>query len=98
MLDTTNKKVLGKFKDEIHGLVMTEFIGLNPKCYSFNHINNEKCSNKKKLKGISKVVVKNEISHNDYINTMKTNNQVKKNVVALRSFDHQIYTIKNEKI
>ena len=44
------------------------------------------------------MVVKNEISHNDYINTMKTNNQVKKNVIALRSFDHQIYTIKNEKI
>ncbi|MFM7990514.1 MAG: hypothetical protein ACKPKO_65465 [Candidatus Fonsibacter sp.] len=44
------------------------------------------------------MVVKNEISHNEYINTMKTNNQVKNNVISIRSFDHQIYTIKNEKI
>ena len=26
-----NENVLGKFKDELHGLVMTEFPGLNPK-------------------------------------------------------------------
>ncbi|MFM7982933.1 MAG: hypothetical protein ACKPKO_26775 [Candidatus Fonsibacter sp.] len=31
MLDTTNKQVLGKFKYEIHGLVMTDFVSLNPK-------------------------------------------------------------------
>ncbi|MFM7978157.1 MAG: hypothetical protein ACKPKO_02480, partial [Candidatus Fonsibacter sp.] len=78
MLDTTNKKVLGQFKDEIHGLVMPEFIGLNPKCYNFNHINEENMiTYKKKLKGVSKVVVKNEIKHGDYINALKTNNQVK---------------------
>ena len=29
---------------------------------------------------------------------MTTNNQVKNNVIAIISFDHQIYTTKNEKI
>ncbi|MFM7986246.1 MAG: hypothetical protein ACKPKO_43730, partial [Candidatus Fonsibacter sp.] len=70
---------------------------MNPKFYSFNHIKNETCTTKKKLKGVSKVVVKNKIKHDDYINTMKTNNQANNNVIAIRSFDHQIYTINNEK-
>jgi hypothetical protein len=30
-----NKNVLGKFKDELHGLPMTEMLGLNPKSYAF---------------------------------------------------------------
>ncbi|MFM7980041.1 MAG: hypothetical protein ACKPKO_12065 [Candidatus Fonsibacter sp.] len=47
--------MLGKFKDEIHGLVMTEFIGLNPTCYSFNHIKKENMiTNKKTLKSCIK--------------------------------------------
>ena len=28
--DDTNDKVVGKFKDAMHGLVMTEFLALNP--------------------------------------------------------------------
>ena len=33
--DVTNKKVLGKFEDEMHGTSITELIGLIPKMYSF---------------------------------------------------------------
>ena len=38
--DITNKKVLMKFKDEMKSLILTEFIGLKPKMYSFNYIDN----------------------------------------------------------
>jgi hypothetical protein len=35
--DNTNKKVLGKFKDENNSLLITEFLALNPKVYSFKY-------------------------------------------------------------
>ena len=61
--DNSNIKVLGKFKDELNTLIMTEFIALNPKVYSINHqtldeFNIVKIKNKKTLKGVSKTVVK----------------------------------------
>ena len=60
--DNATKKVLGMFKDELSSIPMKEFTALNPKVYSFEGVN----ENAKKLKGISKVVVKKEITHNDY--------------------------------
>ena len=35
--DDTNNKVVGTFKDEMHGLVITELHALSPKVYSVNH-------------------------------------------------------------
>ncbi len=103
MKDNTNKKVLGKFKDEMNSLLITEFIALNPKVYSVNYqsldeFKRVEIKNKKTLKGVSKVVVKNEIKHSDYVNTLKTNEIARRNVVSIRSFNHQLYTYKQNKI
>ena len=56
--DDTNKKVLGKFKDEMNSLIIKEYISLNPKGYSINNLENNVIINKKVLKGVSKAVVK----------------------------------------
>ena len=102
--DDTNKKVLGKFKDEMNSLLIKEFISLNPKVYSIIHQEYNKETqekywrNKKTLKGVSKAVVKNDIEHKDYVDVISTNKVVKKDVVSLQSFNHQIYTYKRSKI
>ena len=44
-----NKKIIGKFKDELGGSIMTEFDALAPKLYSFLE-DNDKCE--KKAKGV----------------------------------------------
>jgi hypothetical protein len=77
-------------------------IALNPKVYSIKHQkldddNNVEIGNKKCLKGVSKVIVKKEITHDDYITVLETNKPVAKTVMSIRSFDHQLYTFQQSK-
>ena len=53
-----NKKVIGKFKDEVNGKQITHFVGLRPKLYSFKVEDN---SETRKAKGVKKNVIKNSI-------------------------------------
>ena len=77
-----NKKVIGKFKDELRSLPMKEWTALNPKVYSFTNVSHKDFEkgkdNFKKLKGISRVVVKNEITHEDYNKVLKDGKSIKK--------------------
>ena len=36
--DRTNKKVIGKMKDEFGGIIVTEFVGLKSKMYSIKKL------------------------------------------------------------
>ena len=38
LFDNSNKDVLGKYKDELKGLILKEFAGLRPKCYSLLYV------------------------------------------------------------
>ena len=103
--DDGNKKVLGKFKDEMNSLLIKEFTALNPKVYSIIHEHFDKNKiqidnnyNTKKLKGVSKAVVKNNIKHTDYVEVLKTNIPISRDVVGIRSFGHEIYTYKQNKV
>ena len=100
--DNGNKKVLGMFKDELQSLPMKEWTALNPKVYSFTNVSHKDFEkgkdNFKKLKGISRVVVKNDITHEDYHKVLRDGTSIKKDVVSIRSFNHKVYTIKTPKI
>ena len=58
-----NKKVIGKFKDEVGGKQITHFVGLRPKLYSFKVEDNSETG---EAKGVKKNVIKNALSFEDY--------------------------------
>ena len=57
--DQTNKKVIGKIKDEAAGMPVTEFIGLRSKMYSYTKDNSKK---ENTTKGIKKYVIKTNLT------------------------------------
>ena len=65
--DKTNKKVIGKSKDEATSTPVVEFIGLRPKMHS--NIKNDEIGGKT-AKGIKKNIIKNDIKHEDYKNVL----------------------------
>lgn len=63
-LPIVNRKILGKFKDECLKDLMIEFVGVKAKTYCIVKEND----NIKKIKGINKADVANEVSILDYKN------------------------------
>ncbi|KAL4153311.1 hypothetical protein QTP88_001144 [Uroleucon formosanum] len=94
-LPLVNKKVLGKFKDELDGKIMTEFIGLRSKLYSHRILDTEK--EIKKAKGVKKNVVENKICFNDFENCLltKESKYIKQNL--FRTKKHDIFTVEQNK-
>ena len=100
--DNTNKKVVCKQKDEFNGHIPKACTALNPKVYCFKHqaYNDKKEiveKEQKTCKGVSKSVVKKEITHADYLNVLKTGEPLSKEVIGFRSDNHVIYTTKTKK-
>lgn len=89
LYDSTNKKVVGKFKDETNGIPIKEFVGLQSKMYSFITEDN-KCT--KKAKGVNKSTVKKCLSIDDYRTTLfqETTKQIQMN--CIRHVNHELYS------
>eukprot|EP00438_Fugacium_kawagutii_P020498 Skav224682 [mRNA] locus=scaffold1804:148653:149879:+ [translate_table: standard] len=94
--DATNKKVLGKFKDECDGKIITNFIALRPKMYCLKIFNENKVE--KKAKGVPKLKVKKDLDMNDYEATLHEHIPKNVNFNAIRSKNHQIYSINQSKV
>ena len=91
---TLNKKVIGKFKDELKSLPLEEFIGLRPKCYSILFDNNKE---KQTAKGTKTSVKKAFLRHQHYqdVLTNLITCRVKQNTIKSRH--HQIGTYHQNK-
>ena len=99
-----NKKVLGKFKDEIGGKIMTKFVALRAKTYSFlidEYTDEDYEKNRivnKKAKGTKKCVVKREILFNNYLGSLFKNKVLYRSQQRFRSDHHKVYTEEVNKI
>ncbi|NNK28388.1 MAG: hypothetical protein HKP06_09125 [Flavobacteriaceae bacterium] len=90
-----NKGVIGKFKDEMDGFTVAEFIGLRPKMYALQTFENT-C--KKRAKGVKKAIVINDLKFNDYMQVYNTLcAPIFVDQTTLRSQRHQVSTITQRK-
>ena len=101
-----NKKVIGKMKDELNGIILEDFIGLRSKCYSllFNGLVDEnrlidlEQRENQKTKGIKKNVKSAHLRHNHFksvLGQLKTI-VIKQNVIKSRA--HTISTYHQTKV
>ena len=70
-----NKKVIGLMKDELGGKIITEFVTLRPKSYSYLTDDGKEDKN---AKGAKKCVIKRMIKFNDYKNCLLKDKLIKR--------------------
>ena len=93
-----NKNVLGKFKDELGGKIMTKFCALRAKTYSFlidEYTDQDYEQNRivhKKAKRTKKRVVKREILFNNYFDSLFKNKVLYRSQQRFRRSSQSVYT------
>ena len=90
-----NKKVVGLMKDELGGGIITEFVALRPKAYSYK---TDDLTELKKAKGTKQCVVKKMLRFSDYKNCLFANGKVLRSQQRLKSKNHTVYTENINKI
>ena len=90
-----NKKVIGLMKDELGVEIITEFIALRPKTYSYL-TDNYKID--KKAKGTKKCIIKNMIKLDDYKKCLLNDKGILKSQQRFISTKHDVYTENVNKI
>ena len=93
--DTSNKKAIGKFKDEAAGTSIVEFVGLQSKMYSYIKTDEK---GGKTAKGIKKNVIKNDLKHEDCKNVLLNNKQLHHKMKTIRNQKHQLGSYEINKI
>ena len=90
-----NKKVIGLMKDELGGKIITKFVTLRPKTYSFLTDDGKE---DKKAKGTKKCIIKKMIKFNDYKKCLLDDEVILKSQQRFVSKKHDVYTENINKI
>ena len=90
-----NKKVIGLMKDELGGKIITDFVALRPKLYSYKK---QDGSEDKTCKGITKCVVKKTLTFEDYKTCLFSDSTEYRSQLMFRSAKHEVHTIEVNKV
>src|SRR5436190_1796223 len=90
----TNKKVIGKFKDELNGIPLEEYCGLRSKLYSYTYAN----KNPVRCKGIKKSVVDKTIKMTDLKKCLFEDVEQFREMNCIRAYKHEVYTVSMNKL
>ena len=93
-----NRKVLGKMKDELAGGFMTQFVETGPKNYAYEYMKIDgTLSEDARCKGISKSYTPKFQEYLDCVQG-EAGNMVMKTCFRINSKEHNLLTIKTDKV
>ena len=90
-----NKKVIGKFKDELDGKIMTEFGALRAKAYGYLK---EDGSEHKRAKGTNKCVIKRGLLFENYKDSLFNDKIIMRQQLRFKSDYHNVCTEEINKV
>ena len=83
-----NKKVIGLFKDELGGKIVTEFSSLRAKAYTYKLDDD---TEHKKTKGTKKCIIKIELMFENYKDSLFNDKVIIKSQQRFRSYKHKVH-------
>ena len=90
-----NKKVIGRFKDELGGKIMTKFCALRAKAYAYKLDDDTEM---RKAKGTKKCIVKREMTFKNYADALFNDEVIIRSQQRFRSDHHRVCTEEVNKI
>ena len=90
-----NKKVIGLMKDELGGGIITEFVALRPKTYSYT---TDEFIEMKKAKGTKKCIIKKMLKFEDCKKCLFGNESMLKSQQSFKSENREVYSENINKI
>ena len=90
LYSTVNKKVIGKFKDELGGNIITKFIGIRSKMYGYEYLEDSNIKFKCLAKGVNKTT-KKEFNIESYESCLSKKRIINKIMFNLTHKNHKIY-------
>ena len=104
--DTSNRKALGFFKDELNSVPMREFVGLRPKCYAFlctakmdgNVVQHDRPVEKKTAKGVKRKAKDEHLHFSQYLDVLHTLQTFVSRQNLISSTAHSVRTVHQRKV